>query len=421
MDKTLKIIMVGMAFLIIAGLVNATVIKDDISVFQDIDASGDLNGTAIFEGNYRVLTSINASSGLGNSSWNESRANEIRPIHTNLTVNDILGFGFNYTSDLNNWFAKIVDVQSWIDGNRSELEDNISLKIDKVDEPDLSVNNSNNSDKWDAYDVASDIYFNNLTWMFGDDWNYISGGSFFWNESKLSTVYYNATTNETVTGTPQGVIDYLRVYDGIPFNVSEDTSDLELRINFSIGVNNTFNQLIVRYKSAEEDIVTHDLFVQIYEPDEDEWGDYGTLPLSPGYSIVQFGVFDPDEHIDSTGVVQVRFYQDEGVPGKTHKHNFDWVTIAKGFGTPSGEEVDPIFKDWLNQPVLTTDLNTTSGDVYGDGTGNIYGYDSVNASIFYDDGVFLYTSVETMALINSNTTYLEGLIDGVNGSVVLLS
>jgi len=52
------------------------------------------------------------------------------------------------------------------------------------------------------------------------------------------------------------------------------------------------------------------------------------------------GVYDDSEHIED-GIVQVRFYQEE-VGNAGHVHQFDWVGLSKGFGTPVGEEIDPL-------------------------------------------------------------------------------
>ena len=198
----------------------------------------------------------------------------------------------------------------------------------------------------------------------GDDWNIITGSVIDFNSSKLATQFFNASTIQVITGTPQGAITDLQSYNNIPFNVSEVASDIDFRVNFSVGVGGDFNELIVRYKSVEEDLA-HTLTVQIYDVGSSTWEGYGTLPGTSHYHLVEFGVFDSDDHVDDLGIVQVRFFQDEGVPPKTHLHNFDWVTISKGFGTPSGEEVDPdsIHKD---------------GDVPWIGNENGNGFNSTN-------------------------------------------
>ncbi len=192
--------------------------------------------------------------------------------------------------------------------------------------------------------VTADWFNGLFNWISGDDWNLFDGSTLLFNESKLSTQFFNVSTLEVVTGTPQGSIADIRAYDNIPYNVSEVGSDLELRINFTEITE--FNQLIVRYKSTDDD-VAHDMFIELYDVVKENWEGYGVLPDSLTYHILEFGVFDFANHIDSTGTVQMRFHQDEGAPQKTHNHEFDWVTISKGFGTPVGQEIDPeaIHKD----------------------------------------------------------------------------
>ncbi len=244
----------------------------------------------------------------------------------------------------------------------------------------------------------------NLTTETTDGWiiNSFDGGilNTTFNQSQLSIQFFNVSTIDVITGTPAGTIGDIQSYNNIPYNVSEVGSDLELRVNFT-GVED-FNELIVRYKSEEEDLA-HTLVVQIYDVGSSTWEEYGTLPGTSHYHIVEFGVFDSDEHIDGDGVVQVRFFQDEGVPPRTHLHNFDWVTISKGFGTPSGEEVDPdsIHKD---------------GDVPWMGNENGNQFNTTN----WDWGFFNVINVS--GNITANTifgTLNESLWEIVGGDVVL--
>lgn len=180
-----------------------------------------------------------------------------------------------------------------------------------------------------------------------DNWNNDSDGYVYWsggdtitfNQTKLITQFFNASAIDDVVGTGAGVLGGLQNYNGITYNISEASSDIDLRINFS-GIED-FNNIIIRYRSPEED-GTHTLELQVYEPGDDEWEDYGILPGGASFQIAEFGVFDADEHIGGDDVVQVRLYQDEGVPFKTHKHEIDWVSISKGLGTPAGQEVDPL-------------------------------------------------------------------------------
>jgi len=223
---------------------------------------------------------------------------------------------------------------------------------------------------------VSALWFNGkFNWTTGDNWNIFDGSTLTFNDSKLATTFYNASQIATITGTPAGTLGDIQTYNNVAYNVSEDASDLELRVNFTVGVEGEFNQLIIRYRSTEEDLA-HTMIVEIYEPDEDEWEEYGTLPGSAVYHVVQFGVFDSDEHVDANGIVQVRMFQDEGVPPRTHNHEFDWVTISKGFGTPAGQEVDPDFNSWLMNPILNfslraNDVNSTWDVIWANFLGNI--------------------------------------------------
>jgi len=51
----------------------------------------------------------------------------------------------------------------------------------------------------------------------------------------LSTIFYNATAIDVVTGTGAGVLNDIQSYNQISYNVTEVNSDYELRVNFSIG------------------------------------------------------------------------------------------------------------------------------------------------------------------------------------------
>ncbi|GAG91019.1 unnamed protein product, partial [marine sediment metagenome] len=164
-----------------------------------------------------------------------------------------------------------------------------------------------------------------------------SSMDFSFNESQLSTRFYNASLITVTTGTTSSSLSDIQAYDGVTYDIDEDTSDVFFTVNFT-GVSD-FNNLIIRYRSAEEDLL-HVMAIEIYDYGDNDWEEYGTLVGNAIFQIVQFGVFDTDEHIQD-GVVSVRIFQDEGVPGKTHMHEFDWITISKGFGTPSGQEIDP--------------------------------------------------------------------------------
>ena len=305
---------------------------------------------------------------------------------TNVTITEsqITDFGTYLTStQINNSYALISSIANFV--TSTQLNESYALNVTLQQYIDwISGNNTyvkldaiNNSyaqidqDESFAGNVEAVEFKGKFNWTSGDDWNIFDSSTLTFNESKLETQFFNVNTIEVITGTPQGAITDIQSYNNIPYNVSEVSSDLELRLNFT-GIN-SFNEIIVRYKSPEEVGGTHVMAIQMYNLVDESWEDYGELPNSEIYHILEFGVFDADDHIDSTGTVQLRFYQDEGIPAKTHKHEFDWVTISKGFGTPTGEEVDPhaIYKDGSTQ--LTDnwpagDFNITTQSFIGDGT-----------------------------------------------------
>ena len=160
-------------------------------------------------------------------------------------------------------------------------------------------------------------------------------------DAKLITTIFNASAIQVVLGTPAGAIGNLQTYDSISYNVSEASSDLDLRVNFSSITN--FNQIIVRYKSDVAE--SHTMDIALWDYVNGVWESYRTVGVSPDYNIMTMNVYDVANHI-SGGIVQVRFYS-VNAGGSTHKHQFDWVAISDGTATPSSSETDPysIHKD----------------------------------------------------------------------------
>ncbi len=243
---------------------------------------------------------------------------------------------------------------SYLTGNTSDLCTLIDTKGGNTTAEIIAV--TNNTADWRAI-----WFYGQFNWTPADTWNIFDGNVLTFNESKLASIYYNASTIQVVTGTPAGTIGDIRTYDNIPYNISEVASDLELRVNFTEV--DDFNNLIVRYKSNEED-EPHVLLVQIWNYDNDVWEEYDRLVAVGIYIIRTSGVYDAISHIED-GVVQVRFYQDEGVPAKTHLHNFDWVTLSKGFGVPSGEEEDP-HSFHRDENINNIGFNITTDNIFAD-------------------------------------------------------
>jgi len=254
--------------------------------------------------------------------------------------------------------------------------------------------------------LTNDEWFNGrFNWTSGDNYTSFNGYALTFNISKLETIYYNASSVQNITGNiSTSNLSEIQTYNNIPWNISEVASDFEFIVNFTNVT--SFNQLIIRYQSGEED-EPHTATVEIWHYGNSAWESYGTLPAQNNYHIIEFGVYDSAEHI-STGVVQVRISQDEGVPAKTHLHNFDWVTIAQSFGTPAAEEVDPDFNAWLQNPVFVYNINATNVNF------TTTGY--VNASYFYGNGSFLTGIINATYGVYINTTMATFVVD-TNGSM----
>ena len=315
MQNKSEIVFIAYSFFIILfslSIINAKIVIDESEGGVIIEKPKVFRGINITN-NYYNITANYTINITNNNYYNISDYSGIALTNqsNDFTGNQTITDG-NWWNGLFNWTV-LTDWFSW-DGatlsfNETKLNDTIA---------DYTQNLSGGSD--------GDWIIKNSSW----DYNF--------NDLKLSTIFYNVTQVAVITGTGEGVLVDIQSYNNIAYNVTEDASDLELRINFT-GVED-FNNLIIRYKSTEED-EPHIILIQIWHYGDSSWEDYGTIPAIGSYHVVEFGVFDSGEHV-SGGVVQVRAYQDEGVPAKTHEHNFDWITVSKGFGTPVGEEVDPL-------------------------------------------------------------------------------
>jgi len=187
-------------------------------------------------------------------------------------------------------------------------------------------------------------------------------GEFNFNESMLETIYYNASSLKVVTGTGAGALVDIQTYNQITYNVTETSSDFELRVNFT-GIT-SFTTLLIRHKTDEED--SHAAAIQIWDYDSSSWEGYGYLSEFTTSTIQTLGVYDDSEHI-SGGVVQVRIYQSE-VGNSGHVHQFDWVGISKGYGTPVGTEVDPFWNSDKDNYYNKTEVLALNGSWDDDNT-----------------------------------------------------
>ncbi|KKL84696.1 hypothetical protein LCGC14_1962150 [marine sediment metagenome] len=221
---------------------------------------------------------------------------------------------FNETTLLNS-INTTANIQSLGFYTKTEVDNNFSLYYLKTE-----VDALNNT--MGTYVNTQDVIYNDSAAAYTD--------------SKLITTFFNASAILAVTGTPQGAIADLQSYNETSYNLSEASSDMELRVNFTSITD--FNQLIVRYKSASTE--SHTMVIQMWNYNSSDWESYRTVGNTENeYNIFTMSVYDADEHI-SGGIVQLRFYSNNA-GGSTHKHQFDWVAISEGPATPSSDETDP--------------------------------------------------------------------------------
>jgi len=282
----------------------------------------------------------------------------------NLTavLNSIYVSFSNIVSIVGNWSA---DKSSYYTSTETDTEienANISMKnyadstfITQADEGNLNVNSSG---YWDNLNTPSDINAGDIT----DDGTYLTTAveslssaddyisvdtptgivEIDFNESKLSSVYYNATTSNLVAGTIDGgTLNNTRHsdanYDGITMNFSEASGSpgLDVRVNFTV---DSFNRIVFRYKTSE--LKGDYPLRQLWDYNNSVWEDYHSVGEATSFSLVTQPVFDNEAHVQD-GVVQLRLYKASS--GNTNNHYYiDWVAMVKGFGTPSGVEVDPL-------------------------------------------------------------------------------
>jgi len=234
----------------------------------------------------------------------------------------------NAAVDFANYYLKTEVYNKTETYNRTEIDNNMSNYILTTSEGDLNVN-------------ASTWWAGVSGWV--DDWLIQTGDDLDFNDSKLSTTYYNATQSQTVAGTVNaGTLADTQhqdaIYDGVTFNFTEVSGSpgLDLRINFT-GIS-SFNQGVIRYKTSS--LSGAYPLIQMWNYDSSAWEDYPAVGESASFATITQPVFDSSEHI-SGGVVQMRIYK--SVNGNINNHYYvDWIAISKGYGTPSGEEVDPL-------------------------------------------------------------------------------
>jgi len=243
------------------------------------------------------------------------------------------------------------------------------------------------------------------------NWIYSTGNIATFNESKLSTTYYNATQSSVVKGTIDGgtLTDTQHEdarYDGVTFNFSEESGSpgLDLRINFT-GID-SFNQGVMRYKSSS--LAGTYPIIQMWNYDTSSWEDYPAVAQSSNFATITQPVFDSSDHV-SGGVAQMRIYKASN--GNTNNHYYvDWIAISKGFGTPAGEEIDPYFEEWvgINNNTLARTGNCPAGQVVTNTTNS--GVQCVTITYTETDPIFSANLTNGFSLdLLPNTNIIQSL------------
>ena len=384
---------------------------------------------------------IDSRAGSGNSSWNETYADTLYievGEEGNLNVNssdywdDMDTINATQMEDndgtlniLITWLSTAID--NWLSGKDTDdltegstnLYDNSTWNETYADTLYAATGAGNSSFNQSLTDelyvnITGDSMTGNLTnsewfngqfnWTTTDEWSSFDGTTFDFNESNLETIYFIADAIQVITGTGSGDLADIQTYNQTTYNVTEDSSDFELRVNFT-GITE-FTTLIVRHKVSE--VADHTTAIQIWDYGDSAWEGYGFLSEELTSEIQTFGVYDDAEHIDG-GVVQVRVYQDE-LPGSSHIHQFDWVGISKGFGTPVGTEVDPL-SFHKNENLNNSEYNISADYFFGNisqavglsGTDNSSWNESYADTLYAAAGAGNASWNETHA----NTLYIE--------------
>jgi len=324
-------------------------------------------------------------------------------------------------------------VESTIISNRTESEINLRNNIQgnytevmNNNETWESVTNSSYFVKTDfsgAFDnnlsaVESGLNVNSSMWWsnvtgFQYDWLIKDGNNLAFNSSHLSTTYYNATQSQAIAGTVDGgtLADTQHPdgkYDGRTFNFSEASGSpgLDMRINFT-GIDE-FNQGVMRYKTSN--LAGAYPIIQMWNYDTSTWEDYPPVAQSLTFATIEQPVFDSSEHV-SGGVAQMRIYKASN--GNTNNHYYvDWIAIAKGFGTPSGEEVDP-YSVHKTGDTMTGNLNMSNNNI----TDVDWFFGKINWSYIQNTPSYVLSTI-VISWISGNKTSIEETINSNFTSVM---
>lgn len=254
--------------------------------------------------------------------------------------------------------------------------------------------------------ITSSEWFNGkFNWTTTDDWSSFDGNTFDFNESKLSTIYYNATSAQTVEGTIDGTISLTQHpdgdYDGTTLNITEVSGSpgLDVRINFTDGLT-SFSQGVMRYYTSS--LAGDYPIIQMWDYNNSQWNDFPAVGESLSFATIEQPVFASDKYVQD-GVVQMRLYKSSN--GNTNNEYYiDWITIAKGYNVPTGEEIDPLSIHRDGNVQLTGDWN-----VGGYNITNVNYFDMTPATSCETVGTNCFTvqvngSTQTCVCFDSNLT-----------------
>ena len=224
-----------------------------------------------------------------------------------------------------------------------------------------------------------------------DDWNSFDGSLIDFNESKLEIVYYNLNQSNIIAGTLNGgtILDTQHpdgIYDGITVNFTEVSGSpaLDIRLNFT-NVDD-FSRGIIRYKTSS---LSGDYpIIQMWNYNSSTWEDYPPIAETLIFATITQPVFDSSNHLQN-GIVQMRIYK--LVNGNINNHYYiDWIAISKGYGVPSGEEIDPY--SWHLTDFNITDYFTMA---------QVLGFNYYNATDFSISDYYTKTQIDDFNYYNA--------------------
>ena len=409
--------------------------------------------------NTSLITKINAISG-GNASWNESLADTLYPE---------IKWGYNFTigtfNQYGQWWYNMSDGGAdgsynltYANWNKTYADTLYALIKWGYNMSDGGADGSYNLTYANWNKTYADTLYPEIKWGynmsdgFGNtingtrltienitnfDYNYNqSDGSYnvtyqkwayneTFNESTLSTIYHNATQSTLVDGTLNAgsLLDTQHSdghYDGKTFNFTEDAGSpgLDLRINFT-GIED-FNRGVIRYKTSS--LSGSFPIIQMWNYEDSVWEDYPSMGASLTFATITQPVFDSDNHV-SGGIAQMRIYK--AANGNTNNHYYvDWISIASGFGTPSGEEIDP-YSFHRNENLNNTGFNITADYFFGDGS-QLTNLPSGNSSWNESLASTLYSAIQwgynqtigSLVYLATASDNLQSNISAVNTSLI---